>query len=116
MSEGNRYGNVSSDMLDVTQFQLDPSFAIGPWLVCPSLHELWMMDSSDFSIKKTKMRSTSISLESVMIHLPSKKIKIIPICGNIKIICSYWTGMRAFHIYSGLGNLSRPLEKRPNLF
>lgn len=70
----NQYGNLSSDLVDRSQRRLDPSFAIRPWLVCPSLHELWILDSADFSIKKTKLNSAGISLESTLKHLPDKRI------------------------------------------
>src|SRR3954471_19000486 len=69
------YGNLSADLSSASKHAVDPAFAIRPWLVCPSLHELWILDSADFSIKKTKMKSAAISLESVLIHLPSKQIK-----------------------------------------
>lgn len=70
----NSYGNISSDMNRVTKNTIDPSFAIRPWLVCPALHELWILDSADFSIKKTQMKSTMISLEAGLNHSSEKKI------------------------------------------
>ncbi len=68
------FGNLSSDLESVTQHPVDPAFAITPWLVCPTLHELWILDSIDFSIKKTKMNSATISLEAALKHLPNKRI------------------------------------------
>lgn len=69
-----QYGNMSYDFTSVSQFTIDPAFAISPWLVCPALRELWILDSADFSIRKTAQSSTFISLERVLQHLPDKRI------------------------------------------
>lgn len=69
-----RFGNISYDLTEVTTRAIDPSFAIRPWLVCPSLHELWILDSADFTIKKTRMSATTISLEATLQHVPQKRI------------------------------------------
>lgn len=71
---GHRYGFMSYDFSTVDDNALDPSFAISPWLVCPALHELWILDSADFTIKKTRMNAMTISLENTLKHLPDKKM------------------------------------------
>ena len=75
LQKENVYGNLSSDLSTSTPHPLDAAFAISPWMVCPSLHELWILDSADFSIKKTKLNSTGISLEAALKHLPRKKVE-----------------------------------------
>ncbi|CAN5526259.1 hypothetical protein BH10BAC4_BH10BAC4_06060 [soil metagenome] len=112
MIDGNHFGNISSDMLDVTQFPLDPSFAITPWLVAPSLHELWILDSSDFSIKKTKMKSTSISLESILIHLPSKKIGDYIYMREYQNYLFLLDKNAGIHLYSGLGKFIKTFPEK----
>ncbi|CAN5350477.1 hypothetical protein BH09BAC3_BH09BAC3_08780 [soil metagenome] len=112
ISDGNQYGNVSADMTEVSQHQLDPSFAISPWLVCPSLHELWMMDSSDFSIKKTKLKSTSISLESIVIHLPSKNIKDYIYMREYQNYLFLLDKNAGIHVYSGLGKFIKTIGQK----
>lgn len=72
--KGQKYGTLSYDFSSVDESVLDPSFAISPWLVCPALRELWILDSADFSIKKTRMNSQAISLENTLKHLPDKKV------------------------------------------
>lgn len=69
----NIYGNLSSDLSTITKNLLDPSFAIHPWLVCPALHELWILDSADLSLKKTKLLATSIVFETSIKQLSLKK-------------------------------------------
>ncbi len=72
--EGQRYGTMSYDFSTINEKVLDPAFAVSPWLVCPALRELWILDSADFSIKKTAQNSMTISLESTLKHLPEKKM------------------------------------------
>lgn len=108
----NTYGNISSDMTRVTTNTVDPSFAIRPWLVCPALHELWILDSADFTIKKTQMKSTVISLETTLNHPSEKKL-------------SDYTHMRAYqnylflldrtegvHMFNGLGKLIKTMGEK----
>lgn len=73
MAKGSTYGNLSSDLSTATEHILDPSFAIHPWLVCPALHELWILDSIDLSIRKTKLSGTSISFETNIRKLSTTK-------------------------------------------
>ncbi len=72
--KGHHYGTLSYDFESVTDKVLEPAFAINPWLVCPALKELWILDSADFSIKKTTSTSSAISLETTLKHLPDKRM------------------------------------------
>jgi hypothetical protein len=73
LQKENTFGHLSSDLKDATQHPVDPAFAIAPWLVCPSMHEIWMLDSSDFSIKKTNLDGTAIAFESSLKPSPEKR-------------------------------------------
>ncbi len=73
LQKENVFGHLNADLSDATRHKLDPAFAIAPWLVCPSMHELWMLDSSDFSLKKTNMNGTAIAFESSLNPEPKKK-------------------------------------------
>jgi hypothetical protein len=42
---------------------LHPEFAVSAWLVCPSKNEFWILDSANFSLKKTKDKGTAIAYE-----------------------------------------------------
>src|SRR6185436_9882056 len=41
-----------------------PEFAVSAWLVCPSKNELWILDSADFTLKKTKDKGKAIAYEA----------------------------------------------------
>jgi len=117
LRDGQRYGTMSYDFSTVEEKPLDPAFAISPWLVCPSLHELWILDSADFTIKKTRMNAMTISLESTLKHLPDKKMTdylLIREYQNYVFLLDHSSGV---HIFNSLGRFVRTLgEKNMNYF
>jgi hypothetical protein len=57
--------SIAPDLSSGDFTPLHPEFAVNTWLVCPSKNELWILDSADFSLKKTKERGTAISYETI---------------------------------------------------
>lgn len=55
---------IAPDLSSSESAPLHPEFAVSALLVCPSKNEFWILDSADFSIKKTKGRGTAIDYES----------------------------------------------------
>jgi hypothetical protein len=55
---------IAPDLSSADASPLHPEFAISAWLVCPSKNELWILDSADFTLKKTKEKGTSIAYEA----------------------------------------------------
>ena len=111
------FGKLSSDLESVTQHPLDPAFAITPWLVCPTLHELWILDSIDFTIKKTKMNSATISLEGALKHLPNKKITDYLYMREYQNYLFLLDKNEGIHMFNSLGNFVRTVgEKEILLF
>jgi len=56
------YRTPSFDVM--VAYQVDPSFAIEPWLICPSGdHKLWILDRADNSLKKINVRASEVELE-----------------------------------------------------
>lgn len=108
----NQYGNLSTDLVDRSQHHLDPSFAIRPWLVCPSLHELWILDSADFSIKKTKLNSTGISLESALKHLPDKGISDYTYLREYQNYLFLLDRNAGIHLFNTLGKFVKTLGEK----
>jgi hypothetical protein len=56
--------SITPDLSFSDSSPLHPEFAVSAWLVCPSKNEFWILDSADFSIKKTKGKGTAIAYES----------------------------------------------------
>lgn len=55
---------VAPDLSWTEAAPLHPEFAVSAWLVCPSKNELWILDSADFTLKKTKDKGTAIAYET----------------------------------------------------
>ena len=106
------FGNLSSDLETVSQHPLDPAFAITPWLVCPSLHELWIFDASDFSIKKTKMNSATILLEKALKHLSNKKITDYIYMREYQNYLFLLDKNEGIHMFNSLGNYVKTMGEK----
>lgn len=106
------YGALSSDLANATSIALNPAFAISPWLVAPALHELWILDASDFSLKKTKLRSTAIAFETSIKHLPEAQIEdfiSLREYQNYIFILDKGSGI---HVFNNLGKYLKTLGER----
>jgi len=55
---------IAPDLSFAEASPLHPEFAVSAWLVCPSKNELWILDSADFTLKKTKEKGTAIAYET----------------------------------------------------
>lgn len=62
-----RYDYLSPSFNITASFKIDPSFAIQPWLICPSGdHKLWILDNADHSLKKVDVRESEVEVEVVV--------------------------------------------------
>lgn len=114
---GHHYGTLSYDFTTVKDQVLDPSFAINPWLVCPALRELWILDSADLSIKKTRMNAMTISLETTLSHLPEMKITDFVSLREYQNYVFLLDRSNGVHMFNPLGQHVRTLgEKGMNYF
>jgi hypothetical protein len=109
---GHRYGRMSYDFSTVEEKILDPSFAISPWLVCPALHELWILDSADFTIKKTRMNAMTISLEETLKHLPDKKMTDYVSLREYQNYVFLLDQSAGVHVFNPLGRYIRTLGEK----
>jgi len=111
-----QYGNLSYDFSNVSQNTLDPAFAIQPWLVCPALRELWILDSADFSIKKTAQNSMVISLETALQHLPRKQITDYTFMREYQNYVFLLDKSAGVHVFSPLGKFIRTMGEKNMLY
>ena len=56
--------SITPDLSSTDSSPVHPEFAVSAWLVCPSKNEFWILDSADFTLKKTKGKGSSIAYES----------------------------------------------------
>lgn len=58
------YQFVNPSFHTLASYKIDPSFAIQPWLVCPSgEYKLWVLDKADNSLKKVNVRESQVEVE-----------------------------------------------------
>ena len=51
----------------IASYKIDPSFAIQPWLICPSgEYKLWILDKVDNSLKKIDVKASEVEVEVVV--------------------------------------------------
>ena len=61
------YQFVNPSFHALASYKIDPSFAIQPWLVCPSgEYKLWILDQADQSLKKVNVRESQVEVEVVV--------------------------------------------------
>lgn len=65
--ETQEYEFMSPTFETVSGFRIDSSFAIQPWLICPSGdHRLWVLDQADHSLKKINPNEGVVEVEVVI--------------------------------------------------
>lgn len=58
------YEFLNPSFVTTGSYKIDPSFAIQPWLMCPSGdYKLWILDRADNSLKKINVKSSEVELE-----------------------------------------------------
>lgn len=61
------YDFLNPSFESAQSYKIDPSFAIQPWMMCPSGdHKLWILDKADHSLKKINVRESEVELEVVV--------------------------------------------------
>jgi hypothetical protein len=110
LAGSNSYGNLSSDMVDVSEKTLDPSFAVSPTLVCPALHELWILDSTDLSLAKTKVNASEVSFETSLQAISKKKPEFVMMreYQNYLFLLDRNNGI---HLFNGLGKYVKTIAE-----
>jgi len=62
--EDQHYEYLNPSFETTSSFQIDPAFAIQPWLICPSgEYKLWVLDMADQSLKKINVKATEVEVE-----------------------------------------------------
>lgn len=65
--EDQHYEFLNPSFEPMRAYKIDPSFAIQPWLICPSgEYKLWILDNADHSLKKIDIKAEEVELEVVV--------------------------------------------------
>ena len=76
------------------------------------MRELWILDSADFSIKKTTLNSTTISLEAALQHLPQKRIADYTSLREYQNYVFLLDQTAGVHVFNSLGKYVRTLGEK----
>jgi len=61
------YEYLNPSFETTASYKIDSSFAIQPWLICPSgEYKLWILDKVDHSLKKVDVRASEVEVEVVV--------------------------------------------------
>ena len=65
---GQQYEFLNPSFEPLSSYRVDSSFAIQPWLICPSgEYKLWVLDKADHSLKKINVRASVVEVEVVVV-------------------------------------------------
>jgi hypothetical protein len=61
------YEFLNPSFESMASYKIDPSFAIQPWLICPSgEYKLWILDKADHGLKKINVKASEVEVEVVV--------------------------------------------------
>lgn len=102
------YDYLNPSFKVTASYKIDPSFAIQPWLLCPSGdHKLWLLDSADNSLKKINVRESEVEVEVVVdagLTGSPEAFKSMREYQNFVFLLNPKKGL---YIFNGLGNYLR---------
>ena len=105
------YEYLNPSFETTTSYKIDPSFAIQPWLICPSGdHKLWILDQADHSLKKINVRASEVEVEvvvdSAMIGLAESFMTMREYQNFVFLL----DPTKGIYIFNSLGNHVRTIE------
>jgi hypothetical protein len=111
--EKQQYRYLDPSFSTLTSYQIDPAFAIQPWLICPSgEYKLWILDGADQSLKKVNVRESEVEVEVVVDTL------LIRSAADFKTMREYQNFVfllnpgKGILIFNSLGRYIRTIEAR----
>ncbi len=91
--------------------KIDPSFAIQPWLICPSgEYKLWILDKADHSLKKVNIREAHVELEVVVDSTLIQNAEVFKTMREYQSFVFLLNPDRGILIFNNLGRHIRTVE------
>jgi hypothetical protein len=106
------YGTLSSDLSFTHASVLEPSLAVTPWLVCPMLHELWILDVGDFTLKKTASGASTQGWETVLPKVVSRNPEDLIYMKEYQNYIFLLDRSAGVHVFNSLGRYVKTLAGR----
>lgn len=106
------YGTLSSDLSFTNASVLEPSLAVTPWLVCPMLHELWILDVGDFTLKKTSAGAKTQGWESQLPPSVSRKSEDLLYMKEYQNYVFLLDRSSGIHLFNSLGKAVKMIGEK----
>lgn len=105
------YLNPSFDV--TASYKIDPSFAIQPWLICPSGdHKLWILDNADNSLKRINVRDSEVEVEVVVDSALTGNPQAFKTMREYQNFVFLLNPQKGLYIFNSLGNHLRTVGGR----
>lgn len=105
------YEFLTPSFESISAYKIDPSFAIQPWLMCPSGdYKLWILDEADNSLKKVNIRSSEVELEVLVDSSVVQDARAFAAMREYQTFVFLLDPSKGIHIFNSLGRHIRTLE------
>jgi hypothetical protein len=106
-----RYEYLSPSFQVSASYKIDPSFAIHPWLMCPSGdHKLWILDKADNSLKKINVRESEVELEVMVDSAVIQNTEMFTAMREYQSFVFLLDPSKGIAIFNNLGKYLRTIE------
>lgn len=100
-----RYDYLSPSFNVTASYKIDPSFAIQPWLICPSgEHKLWILDSADHSLKKVDVRESEVEVEVIVDSALTGNPQAFTVMREYQNFVFLLNPLKGLYIFNSLGS------------
>ncbi|HQQ97922.1 MAG TPA: hypothetical protein PLX35_11695 [Cyclobacteriaceae bacterium] len=107
-----KYGTLSSDLAFATLIDLEPSLAVTPWLICPMLHELWILDVGDFTLKKTASNAATQGWETLLPPVVSRNPDDLIYMKEYQNYVFLLDRSAGVHVFNSLGRYVKTISEK----
>jgi hypothetical protein len=105
------YEFLSPSFEPLVSYKIDPSFAIQPWLICPSgEYKLWILDKVDQSLKKVNVKSAEVEVEVMVDSSLIKDAEAFKTMREYQNYVFLLDPARGIFIFNSLGKHIRTLD------
>ncbi|HYC85331.1 MAG TPA: hypothetical protein VEB86_08920 [Chryseosolibacter sp.] len=85
-------------------YRIDSSFAIEPWLICPSGdHKLWVLDAVDHSLKRLNPKESVVEVEVVIDSVLIRDARLFTTMREYQGFVFLFEPGKGIHIFSAMG-------------
>jgi hypothetical protein len=107
-----KYGTLSSDLAFATLVDLEPFLAVTSWLAAPMLHELWIVDAGDFTLKKISSRCSAIAWEVAMSAIVSHNAEDLIYMKEYQNYVFLLDRSAGIHVFNSLGKFLKTIGEK----